>query len=580
LENELGQYKGPGPPSQKKVEKKIRKQIREDERWGSRWVPSQKELEEILRKHEKWLEPQGDSGQKADLSKTVLWRADLSEANLRGANLSEANGKVDLSMTSLQRANLSDGKFDYADLSGANLQEADLTNVNLYGANLSGGNLREVDLTSASLENVDLSKANAQGADLSGAFLRESNLSEAILRNANLSKAILPGADLSGAILKSADLSRANLAEGDLSGASLWNANLSEVVLNGADLKGANLWSVNLSRSLLIASDLSEAFLSGADLSGANLRGAILSQADLEYVDFTEAYLVGGDLSGANLMNADLCEANLRDADFSDTYGLQVQAIAQADTSNATLPEDIAEFDGLTVVEEASRGARKLFISLGLACAYAVLAVSTARSDATGEEVLTLPFIEVNISPWGFHLAMPLLLTVGFGYLHLQLQRVWEEISRLPAIFPDGKAIDQKIHPWLITGLVRGHFPYLRENPIPLFRLQELVVIVLAWGIVPVTQAYFVGSFVAQFPEYAYQSGFGAALVAFTTIGAVVSYQTAKAHLRGEYEGLYRPFGDEEDESIRKQPNWHTAFLSVEWTLLIFALWIGWTFVL
>lgn len=84
----------------------------------------------------------------------------------------------------------------------------------------------------------------------------------------------------------------------------------------------------------------------------------------------------------------------------------------------------------------------------------------------------------------------------------------------------------------------------------------------------------------AQFPEYTYHSGVGAALVALTTIGAVVSYQTEKTHLRGEYEGLFRPFGDEEDESTRKRPNWYSVFLSVEGTLAICAFWVGWTFVL
>lgn len=344
--------------------------------------------------------------------------------------------------------------------------------------------------------------------------------------------------------------------------ADLEKADLSEEYLRKVDLPEASLKEACLSEGDLVRADLSGADLFKADLSGTDLRGA--------------------DLSGAFLVKADLCETNLKDADLSDTDGLQVQQIAQAKVSNATLPEDIAEFDGLKTVEEASRGARKLFISLVLACAYSALAIWAVRSrEDTGEgSTLTLPFIDVDIGLWEFHVVVPLILAVGFSYFHLQLQRVWEEISRLPAIFPDGKAVDQKIHPWLITGFVRSHFPYLRDNPIPLFRLQELVVIVLAWGIVPVTQAYFVGSFVVQFPEYAYQSGFGAALVVLTTIGAVVSYQTAKAHLRGEYEGLYRPFGDEEDESIRKHPNWHTVFLSIEWTLLIFALWIGWTFVL
>lgn len=393
-------------------------------------------------------------------------------------------------------------------------------------------------------------------------------------------RADLSKADLSGADLLEADLSGANFLDADLSGARLLGADLSGADFLGADLSGADFVGADLSGAGLMEADMSGSNFRDADLPETDLFNANLSKTKLLGADLSEANFRDAELSGAELTGAEFVEADLQNASLGDTSGLQAGAVARANVSNATLPDEVAEFDGLKTVEEATLGARKLLISLGLACAYAALAISTPRPGEGGGRLLTLPFIEVAISPWGFHLAVPVLLAVGFSYLHIQLQRVWEEISRLPAVFPDGKAIDQKIHPWLITGLVRAHFPYLRENPIPLFRLQELVVIVLAWGIVPVTQAYFVGSFVAQFPEYAYQSGLGAALVSLTTIGAVVSYQTAKAHLRGEYEGLFRPFGDEEDESIRKQPNWHTVFLSIEWTLLIFALWIGWTFVL
>jgi uncharacterized protein YjbI with pentapeptide repeats len=530
------------------------------------YFPSENELKEILRKHEAWLESEGRQGERAFLKNADLSRVDLSQADLSQAYLRQA----DLSGVDFSRADLSKADLRIADLRGANLWRAALSETRFVGANLSEARLSEADLSDANLWGTDLSKvdlwkanlseANISEADFSGANLLGANLSGTDLSETNLSKAYLSKAKLSGANLSEANLSGADLSEADLSGVDLRKADLSEARLSEAKLTEANLWGT----------DLSGADISGVDLSGANLSGANLSKT----------YLSKANLSGADLTGANIREARLRDADLSDTDGLQVQAIAQADTSNATLPDDVAQFDGLKTIEEATRGARKLLISLGLACAYAALAVSTVRPEASGEEVLTLPFIEVNISPWGFHLAVPILLAVGFSYLHLQLQRVWEEISRLPAVFPDGKAIDQKIHPWLITGLVRAHFPYLRENPIPLFRVQEVVVIALAWGTVPATQAYFVGSFVAQFPDYVYLSGLGAVLVFLTTIGAVVSYQTAKAHLRGDYEGLFRPFSDEEDESIRKHPNWHTVFLSIEWTLLIFALWIGWTFVL
>ena len=74
----------------------------------------QKELNNILAKHKKWLYDE-EGGERAD-----LWRADLRRANLQDA-----------------------------DLRGADLQDADLRRANLRGANLRRANLRGADLQDA-----------------------------------------------------------------------------------------------------------------------------------------------------------------------------------------------------------------------------------------------------------------------------------------------------------------------------------------------------------------------------------------------------------------------------------------------
>ena len=50
----------------------------------------QKKLDEILKKHQKWLDDNPD-GEKADLRGADLQEADLRGANLRGADLQEAD---------------------------------------------------------------------------------------------------------------------------------------------------------------------------------------------------------------------------------------------------------------------------------------------------------------------------------------------------------------------------------------------------------------------------------------------------------------------------------------------------------
>ena len=83
-------------------------------------------LKETLERHRKWLDDE-DGGE----------RADLREANLRGA-----------------------------DLRGADLREADLRGADLYGANLRGADLYGANLRGADLRGADLREADLRGADL------------------------------------------------------------------------------------------------------------------------------------------------------------------------------------------------------------------------------------------------------------------------------------------------------------------------------------------------------------------------------------------------------------------------------
>ena len=106
-----------------------------------------KTLDKILDEHKKWLQSNGEEGQKA-----YLCEADLREADLCGANLCEA----DLRGADLRGANLC----------GANLCEADLCRADLREADLRGADLRE-----ANLREADLRRANLRGADLRGADL-------------------------------------------------------------------------------------------------------------------------------------------------------------------------------------------------------------------------------------------------------------------------------------------------------------------------------------------------------------------------------------------------------------------------
>ena len=95
---------------------------------------TQNELNKILENHKHWIN--------RDCEDWEGLKANLHNADLRGANLSYANIRG-------------------ADLCGANLHNADLRGADLHNADLRGANLRYADFSGANLHNADL-----RGADL------------------------------------------------------------------------------------------------------------------------------------------------------------------------------------------------------------------------------------------------------------------------------------------------------------------------------------------------------------------------------------------------------------------------------
>lgn len=213
-----------------------------------------------------------------------------------------------------------------------------------------------------------------------------------------------------------------------------------------------------------------------ADFSDADLQGASLHRIDLQ---------------GANLQGATLREANLQEANLIGATGLLPEAIGGANVSGARLPEHMVRFEGLATIKEMSHMASKLFITMLLACAYVWLTLAVTR-DA---ELLTnstsshLPIIGTEIPIVGFYWTAPLCLLMLFVYFHLFLQRLWEELAELPAVFPDGKPLDKKVYPWLLNDLVRAHLKFLKARPPPMFYVQKWLSIVLAWWMMPLTMA-------------------------------------------------------------------------------------------
>ncbi len=284
--------------------------------------------------------------------------------------------------------------------------------------------------------------------------------------------------------------------------------------LSYCDLQGQNLREVNLQR---------------AELPHANLHGVDLYKTDLSETNLEEAIL-----REAKLHETKLRGAKLQDVDLQDVKGLLGEQLGGANLSKATLPPDIHKFEGLATTEEASRNARKLFFSMLLGCVYSWLTIATTTDVRliTNSTSSPLPIITTAIPIVGFYWAAPLLLIAVYLYFHLYLQRLWERLAKLPAVFPDGSGVDEKAYPWLLIGLARAHSMRLRDNHPPFSRLQGMISILLAWWLVPATMFLFWGRYLTRHEWVGTALHIG--LLAVSVGFGITFYRLAIATLRGK----------------------------------------------
>lgn len=291
-------------------------------------------------------------------------------------------------------------------------------------------------------------------------------------------------ADLINTNLRTVDLRKAKLQYADLRDANLYEANFRRADLEGADLENVNLQKANLRRVNLRKSNLVRANLSNSSLNLANLQGANLYEANIKNANFYSS----------NLENAALGRAEGKDkiktqyANLTGVTGLLGNEFAQADVTGTKLPDEIKEFKTLEIVKETSQNARKIFFAMLLGCVYSWLTIATTTDVKllTNTASSPLPIIGTEIPIAWFYLAAPLVLICLYFYFHLYLDNLWEGLASLPAIFPDGKRLDQRAYPWLLNTLVRKHFKKLKKRSL-IARMKEWITIFLAWWVVPIT---------------------------------------------------------------------------------------------
>ncbi|NIR48739.1 pentapeptide repeat-containing protein [candidate division KSB1 bacterium] len=331
----------------------------------------------------------------------------------------------------------------------------------------------------------DLKGAVLRDFDLSGADLRDDDLSVLEPKQekpANLSKAKLIGAKLNRANLRKAELIRTALYKADLS-----NANMSRTKLFKAKLGKAILKEANLSLADLRVANLSEANLSGARIVGADLRSADFSEADLSRATLQESTFSGANLNQATFLRADLTNAHLAAETISSDPQEEISRSKKQDENKpnkdekntetvylpdptivgtnfgmallpgAKLPVSLRNFeDTLDKVEETSKNARPIFLTLIGLCAFALLTTATT-TDAQlilNNFALKLPIINAEVPVIFFYICTPLSAFFVFIYLQMYLSHLWELVAKLPSVFPDGLPLRKKLYPWMINLII------------------------------------------------------------------------------------------------------------------------------
>jgi uncharacterized protein YjbI with pentapeptide repeats len=249
--------------------------------------------------------------------------------------------------------------------------------------------------------------------------------------------------------------------------------------------------------------DFSGAHLDGVDLTDANLEDAWLNKttlknADLLLANFQRASLIQANLQGANLLGTRFQEADLQGATLENTTGLQVEQLAGANLFGATLPADVDVFDALADAARAAKLAGRLILALLVLTALIALRVITTADWQILSNAPILPFRIFRPLPLGaVYLLAPALLLGLYVWLHLFLQSLWESVSRLPAVFPDGRTLDKGL-PFAAALVARTHLKWLRNQNRALVALENALCQILLYWIVPATIVLFWGRYLTS----------------------------------------------------------------------------------
>jgi uncharacterized protein YjbI with pentapeptide repeats len=250
-----------------------------------------------------------------------------------------------------------------------------------------------------------------------------------------------------------------------------------------------------------IRADFSGKNLEYADLVDTRLPEAllhrtILKRADLTLTDLREAHLVQANLEEATLLGTQLQQSNLQAANLHGATGLLSPQLAGTNLFGAVLPESISPLDGLKLVRDVASKAGWLMCLTLLLDGLVGLRIFTTPDFQLVKNSSALPLsgLQTTLPFIPFYLFGPVVILSLYLCFHLYMQRLWDGIAQLPAIFPDGRKLDACL-PWFARWTARTHFKWIRDSKSPLAFLEAALAILVLYWVAPATVLLFWGRY-------------------------------------------------------------------------------------
>lgn len=268
-------------------------------------------------------------------------------------------------------------------------------------------------------------------------------------------------------------------------------------------------------RADLTNRSLLEVELHNVNLRHAFLRKARLVRADLSFADLQAACLVHATLDKVSLLHTKLRDAGLQGASLDGVTGLLPEQLGGASLFGAAVPEQITEalLEKTKAAARISQIARRLLVGMLLAsaCSALLLFNMTDLQIIANAPALPIRYVGKVMPTEGFFMLAPLLLLGLYVAFHVALLKQWEQLSELPAVYPDGQPLDRKAR-WTLMGLVRNRLRWLNEDRLPMSPLLRALLMLPAYWIVPATLMLFWGRYLTRLDLHA--STYHAVLVA------------------------------------------------------------------